>query len=218
MWRTFLPSHHALTRVVRSVPWGLRLRLVTYSWLSILLGNTLRIALWRSLGAKINDGVYITPFSLPLRRLDYIAIGRGTLVDGTQFHAWAPITIGDNVVLSPETLLMAGSHDIHSPDFRSTWAPITIGNYAWIAQGAMILPGVTVGEGAVVGARAVVAKDVPAYTVVAGNPARIVSRRRCRDLAYTPAEWKLMGGANGSPPDPFITGAPVGEPLTVGPT
>ena len=60
------------------------------------------------------------------------------------------------------------------------YRPITIGAQAWVAANCFVGPGVTVGEGAVVGAHSVVAKDVPAWTVVAGNPARVIKPRRLR--------------------------------------
>ena len=62
---------------------------------------------------------------------------------------------------------------------------ITIGSYVWIAAGAFIGPGVTIGDGAVVGARAVVTRDVEPWTVVAGNPARMIKRREIRKPGET---------------------------------
>jgi putative colanic acid biosynthesis acetyltransferase WcaF len=59
-------------------------------------------------------------------------------------------------------------------------APIVVGGQAWVASGVFVGPGIKIGEGAVVGARAVVVDDVPAWTVVAGNPARVVKKRDLR--------------------------------------
>lgn len=67
-----------------------------------------------------------------------------------------------------------GWHERREPRFRG---PTTVGNDVWIGLEALILPGVTIGDGAVIGARAVVAHDVPPYAIVAGNPARVVRRR-----------------------------------------
>lgn len=69
------------------------------------------------------------------------------------------------------------------PDFAETGAPVRIEDYAWVSSHSVLLPGVTVGEGAVVAAGAVVAKSVPAYTLVGGNPARHI-RDRTTDLRY----------------------------------
>ncbi len=87
------------------------------------------------------------------------------------------IRIGNRVTISQRTFLCTVTHDIEAVDFFLKGAPITIKNDCWIAAEAFIHPGVTIGEGAVVGARAVVVKDVPPWTVVAGNPARVIKQR-----------------------------------------
>jgi acetyltransferase-like isoleucine patch superfamily enzyme len=103
----------------------------------------------------------------------------------------AQIVIGDRVLISHDVNIHDSSgHPVKPADrhaqFRAIAAaghpasldlaamPVTIGSDAWIGFGATILPGVTVGDGAIVGAGSVVTKDVPAYTIVAGNPARII--------------------------------------------
>jgi acetyltransferase-like isoleucine patch superfamily enzyme len=73
--------------------------------------------------------------------------------------------------------LITGSHDISISTFDLITKPITIMDNVWVATGAMILPGVTIGEGAVVAAGAVVTKDVEPWTVVGGNPAKVIKRR-----------------------------------------
>jgi maltose O-acetyltransferase len=90
------------------------------------------------------------------------------------------ITIGDNVVLSARCMLIDGGliSDEMTPtvDLRHSGAPITLHDGAWIGAGAIILPGVTIGRNAVVGAGSVVTKDVAPGAVVAGNPARTLTR------------------------------------------
>ena len=85
------------------------------------------------------------------------------------------ITIEDNVLIAPKVSLLSEGHPI-SPDERQSLVPgrIHIRKNAWIGAGATILPGVTVGENAVIAASAVVAKDVPANTIVGGVPAKII--------------------------------------------
>ena len=75
------------------------------------------------------------------------------------------------------------------PDFTHTKAPINLGNHVWVGTGATILPGVSLGDGAVVGAGAVVAKSVPPHAIVVGNPARVIRDNRPSDLRYVPALW-----------------------------
>ena len=107
------------------------------------------------------------------------AINFGTLIDGRRFT----VTIGDDVSIGPEAAILTLGHDPQSPDFADQGGDVTIGDRVWIAYRAVILPGVTIGEGAVVAAGAVVSRDVAPYTIVAGNPAQPVGTRR-RDLDY----------------------------------
>lgn len=93
----------------------------------------------------------------------------------------ADIKIGNNVTISQGAYLCTASHDITSPTMDLICKPISIGNNVWIAAKATILPGVTIGDGAVVGACSVVAKDVEPWTVVVGNPAKAIKKRILRD-------------------------------------
>lgn len=89
----------------------------------------------------------------------------------------APITIGHFVSISRRAFICTPSHDISDIRRPLTYKPITIGNGVWIGAEAIICPGVTIGDGAVVAAGAVVVKDVPAWTVVGGNPAKVIKER-----------------------------------------
>lgn len=95
-------------------------------------------------------------------------------------YAVAPIVLGDNVTVSQGVKLCTASHDIASPIMELMYAPIVIEANAWVAAWSIVLPGVTVGEGAVVGAGAVVTKDVLPWTVVGGNPAKVIGKRELR--------------------------------------
>jgi len=107
-------------------------------------------------------------------------INFGTLIDGRRF----PVVFGDNVSIGPEAAVLTLGHNPQSPDFADRGGEVHIDSRAWIAYRAIILPGVTVGEGAVVGAGAVVNRDVEPFSIVAGSPARKVGERT-RDLRYT---------------------------------
>lgn len=92
----------------------------------------------------------------------------------------APITIGDNCLMAPSVHIYAATHPI-DPKYRKDDAeyyelafPVTIGNNVWIGGKAVICPGVTIGDNCVIGAGSVVVKDVPANTVVGGNPAKVI--------------------------------------------
>jgi putative colanic acid biosynthesis acetyltransferase WcaF len=86
----------------------------------------------------------------------------------------APITLGVRAVVSQDAYLCAASHDHRQADFPMTCAPITLGDRAWVAARAIVLPGITIGAGAVAGAGSVVTRDIPEGCTAAGNPARIV--------------------------------------------
>ena len=89
----------------------------------------------------------------------------------------APIEIGDDVLIGPAVQLYTAGHPLEAEARRTglEWArPIRIGRDVWIGGGAIVLPGVTIGEGSVVGAGSVVTRDVPPRTIVAGAPARPV--------------------------------------------
>ncbi len=113
-----------------------------------------------------------------------LTIGRSSVVgDHAILDARAGLTIGENVNISTKAAIWTGQHDYQSPDFAYVEAPVRICDYAWLSFRATILPGVTVGEGAVVAACAVVTKDVEPFTIVAGVPARVIGTRN-RDLRY----------------------------------
>src|SRR5262249_4626548 len=100
-------------------------------------------------------------------------------------HVTGGLVIGDNVSISPGAWLVTGSHDINDPLHRSIYKPIVIGDYAWIGMRATVLGGVTIGEGAVVMAGAMVTRDVPPYAIVGGVPAKVIGQRELRDPSYT---------------------------------
>ncbi len=89
----------------------------------------------------------------------------------------AKVSIGDNVLLGPAVQIYAVTHPLNATQRKTgleQGKAVTIGNSVWVGGGAIILPGVTIGEGAVIAAGAVVTKDVPAYVLVAGNPAKMI--------------------------------------------
>ena len=103
---------------------------------------------------------------------DWSAIGEEALI-----YNLGPVTIGARATISHRAHLCAGTHDYTQPDLPLLKPPITIGGQAWVCADAFVGPNVMVGEGAVVGARAVVVRNVEPWTVVAGNPARMIKRR-----------------------------------------
>lgn len=141
---------------------------------------------WRStvlrlFGAKIGKGCRIdpsariwAPWNVCLG--DYVAIAQGV-----NLYAVDLICIGSKVAISQGAFICTASHNIRSLKRPLTHAPIKIGCHAWVAAEAMILPGVTVGQGAVISARTVLRKDADDWSIWAGNPARRVGSREILD-------------------------------------
>ena len=106
-------------------------------------------------------------------------INFGSLLDGRHYE----IRTGSDVSIGPEASILTLGHDPQSAGFSDRGGPVIIGNRVWIAYRAIILPGITIGEGAVIAAGAVVTQDVEPYAIVAGSPARKVGERQ-KDLIY----------------------------------
>jgi len=107
----------------------------------------------------------------------------------------AEVDIGSHVCINDGVKLITASHDVRDADWRTLSKAVRVCDYAWIATGAVILPGVTIGRGAVVGACAVVSKDVPDYALAVGNPARVRENVRTRDLGYSPTNFLAFQAA-----------------------
>lgn len=140
-----------------------------YSWRNNLL---------RLFGARIGRGVRIYPtVRIFLPRL--LTVGdEATIGDDVRLYNLGPMHIGAEATVSQGAHLCGGTHDDRDPAFRLIRASIRIETAAWVCADAFVGPGVTVGEGAVVGARAVATRSVEPWQVVAGNPARFIRPRR----------------------------------------
>ncbi len=136
-----------------------------------------RRALLRLFGAKIGTRVNIAntatiyfPWNLEIG--DWSAIGEHAYI-----YNLGKICVGEKSTISQRAHLCAGSHDYVDPRLPLLTPPITIGSQVWVCADAFVGPGVSVGEGAVVGACAVATKNVEAWDIVAGNPAQFVKKR-----------------------------------------
>ena len=99
------------------------------------------------------------------------------------------LTIGKSVCLASYVTIWTMQHDYNTVDFAPEGASVNIGDYAWLCSHCIILPGVSIGEGAVVASGAVVTKDVPPYSVVGGIPARVIGQREKKQYAYRPGDY-----------------------------
>jgi putative colanic acid biosynthesis acetyltransferase WcaF len=168
---------HRLFRLVWNLSW-----LMLAAWTPAPLHGWRRLVL-RMFGARMGKGcgVYGSARIWDPRNLEmgpYSFIGRRVIC-----YSMARIRFEAYALASQGAHLCAGSHDISDPDFQLIARPIVIGERAWIAADAFVGPGVTVGKGAVLGARGVAFSDLPPWTVSVGNPARVVKTRRIRGVA-----------------------------------
>lgn len=137
----------------------------------------LREIMGRLTGKNIDDSFRLfPPFYTDFGK--NISIGKDVFINsGCHFQDQGGITIGDGALIGHNVVLATINHDLMPGNGRKNrYAPITIGSNVWIGSNATILPGVTIGEWAVVAAGAVVAKDVPPYALVGGIPAKMIKR------------------------------------------
>lgn len=139
-----------------------------------------RRLLLRCFGAKIGQGVHVypkveiwAPWNLEIGDLSGIG-------DGASLYSQDKIKIGKKVVISQGTQLCTGTHDYTDPGFPLRTKPIHVEDNVWITMKCFVHPGVTIGQGAVVGAGSVVTKDMPSWTVCAGNPCKPLKARTLR--------------------------------------
>jgi putative colanic acid biosynthesis acetyltransferase WcaF len=100
------------------------------------------------------------------------------LAPGVECYNVDVVHLAAGAIVSQRAHLCTASHDFNDADFPLVAAPIRVEEKAWVCAEAFVGPGVTVHEGAVVGARAVVTKNVPAGAIVVGNPARLLNKKR----------------------------------------
>ena len=156
------------------------LPLLRSPWLAM---SAWRVGLLRLFGARVGERVVIRqhvtvkyPWHLVIG--DDCWIGEQVWIDNL-----TTVTLGDSVCLSQGAYLCTGNHDWTDPGFGLRISLIAIESGAWVGARAMLLPGVRLGEGAVAAAGSVVSAPVPAWEIVAGNPATFVKRRVVRPVA-----------------------------------
>lgn len=160
----------------------------TWQWVQRLLirpsfrrSHTWRRFLLNSFGAKIHP-TSGTKASTHIWHPWLLEIGEYSMLsEGVVVYNLGKVTIGKHTVLSQDVYLCAGTHDHTKPNLPLEKPPITIGSGVWICAGAFIGPGVTIGDNAVIAARSVVVKDVPAGMIVGGNPAKVIKAREMTD-------------------------------------
>jgi putative colanic acid biosynthesis acetyltransferase WcaF len=175
------PSFGVRNRIARAA-WGLVYAVLfrpsprpCHRWRALLL---------RAFGARIGAHVHVypgarvwAPWNLSIE--SHVGVG-----DGANLYNMGRLTLGHHVTVSQGAHLCGGTHDVDSRNFQLVTGEIHVGAHAWICADAFVGPGVRIPEGAVVGARSVVVRDLPEpWTVYAGHPARKLRGRRRHDDA-----------------------------------
>ncbi len=171
-------SVHSLKKCLLIALWGVVRALLfrptpkrLYFWRRWLL---------RLFGADLTDKVYIDPsvrieYPWNLKMSDHSSIGREAWI-----YNLAHIEIGEFATISARVTLCAGSHDYTRKSTPLVTKPIKVGNGSWVASSAFVLPGINIGDNAVIGACSVVTRDMPKEMICAGNPCK-------------PIKWRLDG-------------------------
>lgn len=167
------------TRVVWNVAWFVLARFTPppfHPWRRLIL---------QTFGAQIARGARVHASAkiwLPAN----LELGENALIGpGVQLYNQGHITIGARAVISQRAHICASSHDVHDPLFQLILRPIVIGERCWVASEAFVGPGVTMGDRAVLGARAVLLVDAEANGIYSGNPAVFVKPRRMSKVTAT---------------------------------
>lgn len=171
-----LTRRHQLTRLLWSITWTAGAR-----WLPRSLGSGWKRCLLRLFGARIDKSAHVYSSAKVYYPANLVMHAHSCLAAGVDCYNVDLITIGAGATVSQGAFLCTASHDISDPENRLIHKPITVESRAWIAAETFVGMGVTVGEGAVVGARAAVFRDVEPWTVVGGNPARFIRKRTLND-------------------------------------
>lgn len=174
-----------LAKVAERYSWQFE-RLFIY-WIGQIHSHTIRFFFYRYVqGIELGKNVVIYS-NCEIRNPTNLKIGNGTIIgDNAVLDARAGLELGENVNLSSNVSIWTLQHDYRDKDFACTpehYGPVKICDRAWIGPNVIILHDVTIGEGAVVAAGAVVTKNVPPFTLYGGVPAKLIGQRP-KDLRY----------------------------------
>jgi putative colanic acid biosynthesis acetyltransferase WcaF len=136
-----------------------------------------RAVVFRAFGAKLGANCHIYPAARVWAPWNLICEDAVGIADGAVVYNPLPIRLGSHSVVSQDAYLCGATHDFDDPAFPMISSPIGIGRYAWICARAVVSPGVTVGEGAVLGLGGIATNDLAPWTVYAGVPARPIRQR-----------------------------------------
>lgn len=161
-----------LARMAWSACWMFLYRLSPrpfHAWRSLLL---------RAFGAKLGPNCHFYPGSRIWAPWNLACADQVTVADGAEIYNPAPVRLGSHAILSQGAYLCGATHDFDDPAFPLRASSMTIGAYAWVCARASVAPGVNLAEGAVLGLASVATRDLEAWGVYAGVPARKIRERK----------------------------------------
>jgi putative colanic acid biosynthesis acetyltransferase WcaF len=167
-------------------PWSLGVRVKLLLWAVVWrllfrptpkLLSPWRVALLRLFGCRVRGRPFVDARAVVKMPWNLVLEDRACLGPYSEVYNLAPVTLGPRCTVAQHAYLCGGTHDFSKPSLPLVVGEIVIGADAFVGARAFVLPGICVGEGAVVGACAVVTRDVAPCSVVAGNPARVVGSR-----------------------------------------
>jgi putative colanic acid biosynthesis acetyltransferase WcaF len=137
-----------------------------------------RAFLLKCFGAKLGRDVHIYPRARIWAPWNLNSAEKTTIADDAIVYNPEPVTLGSHAIVSQQAYLCGATHDYEDPEFPLIAFPMSIGSYAWVCARATVQPGVHVGEGAVLALGSIASKDLEAWTVYGGIPARKIKARR----------------------------------------
>ena len=175
-------------RTIKNIIYGIKSAIEWFIVNSILSSGVtckrMRYYGLKAMGAKLSHHItFYGGFQIRnpqgIKIAEGVSIGPKVLLDGRR-----GLTIGKSVVIAYDAIIWTLNHDYNDVHFCGKGAPVVIGDYAWICCRSVILPGITIGEGAVVASGAVVTKNVEPYTIVGGIPAKVIGARERKNYSY----------------------------------
>jgi maltose O-acetyltransferase len=167
-------------------------KIMLLRWGGYIPSHIIRRTIYKLAGISIGRGSTIHMWA-NFYQPKNIIIGDDTIVgDHVFLDGRSDLIIGNHVEIASQVLIYNSEHDIHSTDFKAITGKVEIGDYCFIGPRVIILPGVKIGNGAVVAAGAVVTKDVPDFAIVAGVPATIIGERKNKNPEYKLGRARLF--------------------------
>ena len=172
-------------------PWAFRKRVALFvwefCWVMFCRWTPKPFNLWRLIWLRVfGCKIYGKPFVHQRTRIkipwNLILHHRACVGDRANLYSLGIIEVKENAIVAQEAYLSTGTHDFSDPDLPLVTAKITIGENSFVGARAFIMPGITIGNGAVIGSCSVVTKDMPAWMVCAGNPCREIKPRKMRGI------------------------------------